>query len=86
MAIAQDPGGYLHEIEGLVLDENPAEGIFRGSRFIHPDLDFTLTFPEGWTTVNTASAVGALSPKHDARIALEMVAEGDDPKKAARNS
>ncbi|HYB12390.1 MAG TPA: M48 family metalloprotease [Myxococcota bacterium] len=82
-AIAQNPEGYLHEIEGLVLGENPAEGIFRGSRFIHPDLDFTLTFPEGWTMVNTASAVGATSPKHDARIALEMVSEGDDPKKAA---
>ena len=80
-AIAQD--GYLHEVEGLVLDENPAEGIFRGSRFIHPDLDFTITFPEGWTMVNTASAVGATSPKRDARIALEMVADGDDPKKVA---
>ena len=82
-AIAPNPGGYLHQIEGLVLDENPAEGIFRGSRFVHPDLDFTLTFPEGWTTVNTASAVGAVSPKRDARIALEMEPEGSDPKKAA---
>jgi len=82
-AIAPDPEGYLHKIEGIVLDENPAEGIFRGSRFIHPDLDFTLSFPEGWTMVNTASAVGAISPKRDARIALEMVAEGSDPKKAA---
>ena len=33
--------------------------------------------------VNTASAVGATSPKRDARIALEMVADGDDPKKVA---
>ena len=82
--VAQDPGGYLHEIDGLVLDENPAEGIFRGSRFIHPDLDFTISFPEGWTMVNTASAVGATSPKHDARIALEMVAEGNDPKLVAQ--
>ena len=33
--------------------------------------------------VNTASAVGATSPKHDARLALEMVGEGNDPKTVA---
>jgi predicted Zn-dependent protease len=33
--------------------------------------------------VNTPAEVGAMSPKRDARIALQMDSEGDDPKAAA---
>ena len=75
--------GHLQRLDGLVVDEDPADGIFRGMRFLHPDLDFGMSFPEGWTLVNTPAEVGAMSPKRDARIALQLDSEGNDPKAAA---
>jgi predicted Zn-dependent protease len=76
--------GYLDGIEGIVVGSSAAEGVFRGSRFIHPDLAFTLRFPEGWETRNTRRAVGATSPARDAQVFLEYVGEGKDPEKTAR--
>src|SRR5690606_34628334 len=34
----RDPAAPLRRLEGLVVDDNPAEGVFQGSRFVHPDL------------------------------------------------
>jgi predicted Zn-dependent protease len=79
------PGGtvardaYLDHIDGLVFGENPREGYFRGSRFTHPELQFGLTFPDGWSTVNQRSAVGAISPSQDAAIVVEVVEDGGAP-------
>lgn len=72
---------YLRKIEGVVLDTDPAEGIFRETEFIHPDLDFRILFPRGWTLVNTHQAVGAISPDGKARIYMTLeppLAEGDE--------
>lgn len=82
--IAHDTADYVRRLEGLAIDEDPAQGIFRGTRFLHPDLDFTIYFPDGWTPVNTAQAVGAFTPRRDARIALELAGPGEDPETAAR--
>lgn len=76
--IARDPADYVRRLEGLAIDEDPAQGIFRGSRFLHPDLGFTIYFPDGWMPVNTAQAVGAFPPRRDARIALELAGDGND--------
>jgi predicted Zn-dependent protease len=80
---AHDPARHLHRLEGLVVDANPAEGVFLGSRFVHPDLGFALSFPEGWKLVNTSRMVAAFSPQRTARFALEGAGPGDDPKVAA---
>jgi predicted Zn-dependent protease len=63
---------YLRRIEGIVLDTDPAEGIFRETEFIHPDLDFRVLFPRGWQLVNTHQAVGAVSPEGRARIFITL--------------
>jgi predicted Zn-dependent protease len=78
-----DPAGHLRRLAGLVVDDNPAEGVFVGSRFVHPDLGFALSFPEGWTLVNTTRMVAAFSPQRMARFALEGAGPGDDPRIAA---
>jgi predicted Zn-dependent protease len=77
-------GRYLDGIEGIVVGSSAAEGVFQGSRFIHPDLGFTLRFPEGWETRNTRRAVGATSPARDAQVFLEHAGEGNDPEKTAK--
>jgi predicted Zn-dependent protease len=77
---ALDRAAYLERLDGLVLGENPAGGVFRGARFLHPDLDFGVSFPDGWTLANGASAVVALAPAADARFALQFAGRGDDPR------
>lgn len=74
---------YLTHFDGLILGTDPSEGVIQGSRFVHPDLGVTLAFPSGWEIANTPAAVVALSPKRDARFALEDAGPGDDPQAVA---
>jgi predicted Zn-dependent protease len=54
---------YEWLLEGLVFGMNPRQGFFTGSQFLHPDLRFRMTFPDGWTTNNGAQAVVAVSQR-----------------------
>jgi len=76
-----DPDDYLRAIDGVVLDTDPSEGLFRDNEFIHPDLDFRILFPRGWELVNTHQAVGAVSPDGRARFFITLEA----PKKPAKS-
>jgi predicted Zn-dependent protease len=64
---------YLALVAGMVFGDNPRQGFFRGNAFLHPDLKFQITFPEGWKKQNAASAVVAVSPGDDAAIQLKVV-------------
>jgi predicted Zn-dependent protease len=74
---------YFSRLEGIVAGANPSEGVFVGSRFLHPDLGFGISFPDGWTLVNTPAAVGAMAPDRTARVTLELDGKGNDPRAAA---
>jgi predicted Zn-dependent protease len=65
---------YLRRLDGLVFGTNPREGFFRGAEFLHPELRFRMTFPEGWATSNGRQAVVAVSPPHDAVVELSLAA------------
>lgn len=67
---------YLDRIDGLVLGDRPETGIFLGELFVHPGLDFEITFPKGWLPQNTNRAVGAVAPRREAAVFLA----GDLPK------
>lgn len=69
---------FLPRLEGLVFGENPREGFFQGSRFLHPEMAFELTFPQGWATENLKNVVQGMSPEEDAILQLS-VAEVSDP-------
>ena len=75
--------GYLRRLDGVMFGANPREGYFRGTRFLHPDLRFELTFPTGWATANQKAAVMAMSPSQDALIRLSGAA-GSSPAAAAQ--
>jgi predicted Zn-dependent protease len=77
--VTQDREAYLRRLEGLVVGEDPAEGVFENGRFLHPDLDFMLRVPEGWQFMNTPAAIGAISPDGRGRVTLELAGEGNDP-------
>jgi predicted Zn-dependent protease len=80
--IARDRNDYLRRLDGLVVGTGAAQGVFEGDRFLHPDLDFSMRFPAGWTTRNTSAAVGAISARRDAQVYLEHQGRGDDPQQA----
>jgi predicted Zn-dependent protease len=76
--IATEGREFLRRLDGLWYDENPAQGVFRGDQFLQPDLGFTITFPAGWTTLNTPSFVGAYADEQRA-VALVAIAGNEDP-------
>lgn len=81
--VTSGPADHLRRLDGLVLGGDPAQGVFDGSRFLHAGLGFTLRFPEGWDTVNTPQAVGALAPDRRMQIVLSAAGEGSDVAGAA---
>jgi predicted Zn-dependent protease len=66
---------YLRRLDGQVFGEDPREGYFEGSRFLHPGMRFQVTFPEGWATQNGKQAVVAVSSAQDAVIELSSASE-----------
>jgi predicted Zn-dependent protease len=80
--IARDREEYLRRLDGMVVGTSAAEGVFRGGRFIHPDLGFTIRFPDGWETRNTRQAVGAIARDRSAQVVLEHHGTGHDLEKA----
>ena len=83
-AIAPTRAAFVGRLEGLVVGDNPAHGVFLGSLFAHPDLDVALEMPAGWKTSNTAEAAGAIAPGGDAAVLLTLVGPGDDPVAGAK--
>jgi predicted Zn-dependent protease len=74
---------YLKTIDDVTFGQNPREGYFRGNEFIHPELGFSIRFPQGWQMSNEKQAVGAISPRQDAIVVLSL-AEGRSPQEAAQ--
>ena len=54
--------GFLEHLRGLVYGENPRYGWFDGRKFYHPVLGLEMTFPAGWQTQHTHSALTAAAP------------------------
>jgi predicted Zn-dependent protease len=77
MTVSRAPG------QVLLVGRNPANGVFQGQRFLHPDLDFHIEFPPEWRTINTKQAVGAISPTQDGLAFLGIHGEGTDPEEVA---
>lgn len=84
LPLARTRAEYLDRIEGMTLGRPASEGVFLDNVFLHPELDFTVRFPHGWTLENQNAVVVGISPKRDAIALLELQGEGDDPQKAAQ--
>jgi predicted Zn-dependent protease len=60
-------------VDGLLYGDNPAQGITRGSAFLHPVLRFRLDFPQGYEVANSPQQVVAKAPNADAYMILQLV-------------
>ena len=65
----------LDRLDGMVFGKDPNQGYFIETRFLHPVLEFELTFPGGWAAQNGAQAVQAISPERDAILSLAFSQE-----------
>lgn len=66
-------GDFLMEFDSLLFGDHPNKGIIRENKFLHPDLDFSVTFPKDWSIENQPTNVGAYHPgrKAAAYVSLE---------------
>jgi predicted Zn-dependent protease len=81
--VAGSRDGFLKRLDGVMVGANPAEGVFEGQRFLHPDLRFVVEFPEGWKAVNTRLAVGAIAEGGGAQVVVQHQGSGSDPREAS---
>lgn len=70
---------FLERLNGLAFGVNPSHGLFRESTFLHPDHNLVMEFPEGWTTINTPLASGAMSQQNQGAVYLGSAGYGSDP-------
>jgi predicted Zn-dependent protease len=66
---------FIQRLDGMVFGENPRQGFFRGTSFLHPDMRFQFDFPSGWKTQNGTSQVVGVSPQQDAVVALSLAGQ-----------
>lgn len=48
---------YLAVLSGMIYGDDPADGLVRGAKFIHPRLGFAFSAPAGFTLENASDAV-----------------------------
>jgi len=51
---------YLAMIDGMIFDDDPAQGVIEGRDFIHPQLRLAFTAPQGFGIQNSTSAVAVI--------------------------
>ena len=77
--IATDRSAFVGRLDGLVVGESARGGVFLDHRFVHPELEFAIDFPNDWEHANAPTAVVAQPVDRSALLALQVAAEGDDP-------
>jgi predicted Zn-dependent protease len=82
--IADGRRAFLNRLDGLVLEVDPAQGLFKGRQYLQPDLNFSITFPDTWKTLNTPSAVGAFAEKQDGLAVIGLAGKDADPELVAQ--
>lgn len=60
----------LTRLDGLVFGPGEREGVLRGNRFYHRELDMGLTFPAGWRIENRSDGLTARPQTNDAQLKI----------------
>jgi predicted Zn-dependent protease len=62
---------FLDSVDGILFGDDPAQGVRRGRDFIHPDMRFKFTVPEGFVLFNSPARVVARH-KNKSTILFDM--------------
>jgi predicted Zn-dependent protease len=68
-----DRNQFLEAIDELTFGDDPKEGFVRGRRFMHANLGFTFTAPEGFSLENTPQAVLGATASGKEALRLDAV-------------
>jgi predicted Zn-dependent protease len=63
---------FLHALDGLSFGDSGREGIVRENRYFHKELDFALTFPQGWRIDNQAKKIVAVPETNDGLVQMSL--------------
>lgn len=74
---------FIDELDGLVFGPNPSKGIFQEQVFLHPEINFRISFPIDYNTFNQPTSVGAINPNEREGIFLEIENAGKEPSEYA---
>jgi predicted Zn-dependent protease len=69
----RDRETFLDAVDGLTYGDDPKEGYVRGRRFLHANLGFAFTAPEGFALENTPQAVLGATPSGKEALRLDAV-------------
>lgn len=61
---------FLARIDGLLYGDDPAQGMIEGSNFVHPELRFAFSAPQGFYMVNGTRAVAIQGQGGQAQMTL----------------
>lgn len=66
---AKNTATLYKRLDGLTWGPNNSmQGIFVGRQFMHPGMNLSIEFPDGWRVLNTPRYVGAFAPGQDAIV------------------
>jgi len=82
--ISPSRDAFLARLDGVVVGQRAANGVFDGPRFLHPDMNFFVQFPEKWSHDNTPQKIVSAAPDKDAAVVVGAAAKGNDPLEGAR--
>lgn len=83
VASVRSTTAFFDRLEGLLVGEDPAEGVVQDGVFTHPDFDLQLRYPADWRIANTHGAVIAAPADGALLLVLELQEAYDDPAAAA---
>ena len=67
-----DNGEFLRLTNGMAYGQSESQGIVRGNKFYHKDLDLYVEFPLGWQVINQQAVLGAVSPDRTKVVQMQM--------------
>lgn len=68
---------FLDAIDGLLVDDDPAQGVIKGTRFLHPTLRLSFQAPDGFKLQNSPQAVVIQGASGQAQFAGGALKPGD---------
>lgn len=63
---------FLRTLDGLSFGDSEREGVVRENRYFHKELDFALTFPQGWRIDNRADKIVATPKTGDGLVQMSL--------------